>query len=72
VICIQKSKSISSGAQYVICTVKLYEEKSKHAGLVPKYGFLISKIAHFAVVDLNRRSNPACAPAETPIMNMMI
>jgi len=26
-------KSISSGAQYVICTMKLDEEKSKHAGL---------------------------------------
>jgi hypothetical protein len=32
-------QSISSGAQYVICTVKFNEEKSKYAGLGQENGF---------------------------------
>ncbi len=34
-----KIKSISSGAQYVTCTVKLDEEKSNYTGLPQEYGF---------------------------------
>jgi hypothetical protein len=37
------TKSISRGAQYVICTVKLDEEKLKHAGLAQKNDFAESK-----------------------------
>jgi hypothetical protein len=36
---------------------------------VPNMVFWSAKLHTLQVVDLNRRSNPACAPAETPIMN---
>jgi len=35
----------SSSAQYMICTVKLDEEKSKHPGLVQENGFRFTIIA---------------------------
>jgi hypothetical protein len=51
----KKFKSISSGAQYVICTVKLDEEKSNYIGLPQEHGFGSAELFRFCNCQLGKR-----------------